>query len=466
MPHPLLPATGTRTGLRSEADLDLWIASGVSRLARPRAYSHVVAGTWTRASARERIEVICTASLEDRELRRQVLAALRQAVDFDAYVWLLTDPVTAVGAAPLAEVPCMAELPALIKAKYGTHVNRWTVLRQRGAPAGILSEAVGGDLSRSLLWREVLSRYGIGDVASAVFADQFGCWGFLDLWRRDDREQYTEADADFIASIAAPLTTALRQAQARTFVEPAASHRRDVGPVVLTLDDDLRIASRTAASKAWLDILLPPEPNERAIPASVYNVAAQLLAIEEGVDDHPASTRTHLAGGFWLTLRAARLSSEQPAPGATGSATTLVVTIEEASGAERLELFGRSFGLSVREYELLVLLATGCDTRAMARQMSLSEHTIQDHLKSIFAKTAAHDRVTVLSRALGTQARHGRLSRDRRLRLLLSAGLPSRPMNCGYPSDEVKDTAASLVSSRKVRLSSRYSVTAPWVCDR
>jgi DNA-binding CsgD family transcriptional regulator len=39
----------------------------------------------------------------------------------------------------------------------------------------------------------------------------------------------------------------------------------------------------------------------------------------------------------------------------------------------------------------------------MARQMSLSEHTIQDHLKSIFAKTGAHDRVSVLSRALGTR---------------------------------------------------------------
>ena len=80
-----------------------------------------------------------------------------------------------------------------------------------------------------------------------------------------------------------------------------------------------------------------------------------------------------------------------------------MVTIEEASAAERLELFGRAFGLSAREYELLGLLATGSDTRAMARQMSLSEHTIQDHLKSIFAKTQASDRITLLSRALGTR---------------------------------------------------------------
>jgi DNA-binding NarL/FixJ family response regulator len=35
--------------------------------------------------------------------------------------------------------------------------------------------------------------------------------------------------------------------------------------------------------------------------------------------------------------------------------------------------------------------------------MSLSEHTVQDHLKSIFAKTGARDRITVLSRALGTR---------------------------------------------------------------
>jgi hypothetical protein len=36
-------------------------------------------------------------------------------------------------------------------------------------------------------------------------------------------------------------------------------------------------------------VLLPPEPSEQAVPASVYNVAAQLLSAEEGIDDHPDS---------------------------------------------------------------------------------------------------------------------------------------------------------------------------------
>ena len=252
--------------------------------------------------------------VDARRLRLHVLAVLREVIDFDAYVWLLTDPVTTVGAAPVADVPCLPELPALIKAKYATPVNRWTVLQLQKSPAGTLSDAVGGELDRSLMWREVLCRYGIGDMVSAVFADQFGCWGFLDLWRNNTRGSFSAADAGFLAAAAAPLATALRHCQARTFVDPATQHRPDLGPVVLTLDDDLRITSRTAASRGWLDALLPPEADERAIPASVYNVAAQLLAVEQGVDAHPAFARTHLADGFWLALRAARLSPDQPPP--------------------------------------------------------------------------------------------------------------------------------------------------------
>jgi DNA-binding CsgD family transcriptional regulator len=366
-----------------------------------------MAGAWARTRAREQIEALDAAGLADRELRRQALAVLGDVVEYGAYVWLLTDPVTEVGTAPLAEVPGMAELPALIRAKYATPVNRWTALRRQPAPAGLLTEATGGDLTRSRVWREVMSRYRIRDVASVVFADQYGCWGFLDLWRDDSLGRFGADDAGFLADVAAPLARALRRCQARTFVAAAQPHRRDTGPVALTLDDDLRIVGRTAASKAWLDVLLPPGPGEQAIPASVYNVAAQLMAADDGIDDHPACARMHLADGFWLTLRAARLSrgsSGQPpgAPAGADGGPTIIVTIEEASAADRVDLFTRVFGLTVREHELLGLLATGSDTRAMARQMSLSEHTVNDHLKSIFAKTGARDRVTLLARALGT----------------------------------------------------------------
>jgi hypothetical protein len=83
------------------------------------------------ASARavERVVRVCGGRHDvARSLRLAVLDELRRAVGFDAYAWLLTDPETEVGAAPLADVPCLPELPRLIRLKYLTDVNRWTAL--------------------------------------------------------------------------------------------------------------------------------------------------------------------------------------------------------------------------------------------------------------------------------------------------------------------------------------------------
>ncbi|MEP6666654.1 MAG: helix-turn-helix transcriptional regulator [Nocardioidaceae bacterium] len=321
---------------------------------------------------------------------------LRREVGFDAYAWLITDPRTGVGCDPLADVPCMHELHTLIKFKYLTPVNRWTTLAGLPTKVGLLRGDVADELSVSLVWREVQSRYAVHDVASVVFSDRHGSWGFLDLWR-DRGVAFDAADGAFLASLVVPLTAALRRCQASTFTVTAVSHRRDLGPVVLVLDDDLAVVSQTAASKSWLEMLIPPVQGAPVIPASVYNVAAQLLALEAGVDDNEPSARVHLADGYWVTLRAARLSKAGDEPG------RVAVTIEEMSPADRLDVFSRSFDLTPRETELLAILATGIDTREVAQRVFLSEHTVQDHLKSIFAKTATHSRRTLLARALGTR---------------------------------------------------------------
>jgi DNA-binding CsgD family transcriptional regulator len=174
---------------------------------------------------------ICDPAADARTLRLRLLDEIREAIGFDAYAWLLTDPQTSVGSAPLADVPCLPELPRLIRLKYLTDINRWTTLRS--PPVALLREVTAGDLSRSLLWRDLLAGYDIADVAS------------------------------------------------------------------------------------------------------------------------------------------------------------------------RVALFARAFALSARESELVGQLVTGADTRELARQMFLSEHTVQDHLKSIFAKTSTHNRRALLSLVLG-----------------------------------------------------------------
>jgi DNA-binding NarL/FixJ family response regulator len=83
-------------------------------------------------------------------------------------------------------------------------------------------------------------------------------------------------------------------------------------------------------------------------------------------------------------------------------ARDIAVTLEDSSPAERATLFAAAHALTSRESELLNHLIEGVDTHELARLMFLLQHTVQDHLKSIFAKTSVHNRRTLLARAPGT----------------------------------------------------------------
>src|ERR1700757_4696032 len=274
----------------------------------------------TYARARETIGRICRGEADARTLRLEVLDAIRRATGFDAYAWLLTDPETSVGSSPLADVPCLPQLPQLIGLKYLTAVNRWTILP---CAAASLCGATGGALSQSLMWRELLCRYGVTDIASSVYRDRFGCWGFLDLWR-SGAPAFDEADIEFLGHIAGPVTAALRNGLARTFIPAAGGDQKPGGPVVLLLSPELVVRAQTPQTQRYLRVLIPPEPeNQAPVPAGAYNVAAQLLATEAGVDGSPPVARVHLADGRWLTLRAARMDTS---PGPAGG--DVAVSIE------------------------------------------------------------------------------------------------------------------------------------------
>lgn len=198
-----------------------------------------------------------------------------------------------------------------------------------------------------------------------------------------------------MAGVVAPVTLALRRAVARTIHESPPILAWS-GPAVLVLSGDLQVQAQTSVTEDYLRGLVPPEGDRRPIPAGAYNVAAQLLAVEAGVDDHPPLMRVHLDSGVWLTLRAARVDAACP-PGDRD----IAVTIEATSPAERRRLFASSHGLSPRERELVELLAHGADTHTIAEKMFLSEHTVQDHFKSVFAKTGTRNRRSLLARLVG-----------------------------------------------------------------
>lgn len=350
---------------------------------------------------RDRIERIAGRGLDAKELRLCVVRDLRAAAPFDAYAWLMIDPLSVVGTAPLVHVPVPppleAHVPGYILSKYLTTVNRWTTLLDESRPVATLVGSTGGELVRSVMWREIQAQLGVVDVATVVFSDRFGCWGNLDLWRIHPAPVFQRVEIRFLETVAAAITKGLRVAQARTFTQPSSDPDRSA-PAVLVLGPDLRVRSQTTFAAERVSALNPRDPVDPAapppIPAAALNVAAQLLAREARVDDHEPVARTHLSGGRWLTVKADRLGA---AP-----SSDIAVTIEDTSAPDRLELFARAHGLSPREHDILMHLAAGHDSKTIAGQLHLSEHTVNDHVKSVLTKTETKTRQTVISRALAT----------------------------------------------------------------
>lgn len=361
--------------------------------------------SWALSRSLERIGELCRDVLDDRELRRGVLAEVGRMVPFSAFAWPLADPETATGIAPMARIPCPDELPDLIRLKYLTSDCRWTALIGQRRPATTLLIGTGGRPARSALWNGLLSRYRVTDVLSAVFADKHGCWGWLDLWRAGGEGTFSEPETDYLATAAPLVATGLRRsraAQCRRDAEglgaawPAV--RKPLPPqAVLTLDERLAVVGRTASAGDWLGLLQRgPRPYE-GIPAEVLNVAAQLLAREAGVDPHLAMSRVPVGLGAWALLRSTRMDAARP-----GATPPLVVTIQECPAADRLEIFARCFALTPQQQRLLGLTAAGLNTAGLAAALRISPYTVQDQFKAVFAACGVRNRSALLALALGT----------------------------------------------------------------
>ena len=97
---------------------------------------------------------------------------------FDRFCVLLADPDTLMEHRGLGGNDWRSEVPTLnLNTGRQADVNSLAVLVGRRNPVGGLRAATGGDLARSERWREIYSRYGVGDELRTAAVDRHGCWG-------------------------------------------------------------------------------------------------------------------------------------------------------------------------------------------------------------------------------------------------------------------------------------------------
>lgn len=76
----------------------------------------------------------------------------------------------------------------------------------------------------------------------------------------------------------------------------------------------------------------------------------------------------------------------------------MVVTIDATPRAELTTVALSAAGLTRREHEVAALVLRGASTKRIAGELYLSEHTVQDHLKAVFAKTGVNSRRDLIAR--------------------------------------------------------------------
>jgi DNA-binding CsgD family transcriptional regulator len=259
------------------------------------------------------------------------------------------------------------------------------LIARRPRPVASLLAETRGDVARSPRWDQVLGPAGIGDVAILACRDIQGCWGWIELFRDSSDRAFDDGELELLESIGSAIGSALRRHAMPRRDEPTTTA---APPGTLVLNRDLRLVSWTPSARAWIDALPSAAMFARwgMLPSVVYPTA--VLARSQGGDE-AARALVQAADGRWVTIEAAALEGEREGE--------IAVHLRSATAGETFELLCRVYALSPRERDVVSLLVAGLDTRAIAKQLFISAHTVQDHLKSVFAKVGIHSRRELLA---------------------------------------------------------------------
>jgi DNA-binding CsgD family transcriptional regulator len=340
-----------------------------------------------RRRCRERLERLSTSELDCESMRREALADLQAVIGFDRWCWPLADPETLLPCSGIALHDFGPGVPRLLELEYSADgFAAKHVLARRLDSAGSLSAETAGDLARSARWDEVMRPVGIGDVAGAACRDSLGCWGWIEAYRDCGDRPFEADDLELLASVAASMAPALR----RSGIGPNGHGTAEpTPPGVIVLDGSLRRVSWTEWARTWIDVLpsAPLYAMMGILPSVIYPAATWARSAGSAVGAHALLQGVD---GRWVMIEAAPLEG--------GGEGEIAVTLRAATARETFDLFCRVYALSQREREVVALLAAGLDTRAVTKRLFISRHTVQDHLKSVFAKVGIHSRRELLAR--------------------------------------------------------------------
>jgi DNA-binding CsgD family transcriptional regulator len=322
-------------------------------------------------------------------LAAAVCAAYRTAVPYDFGCLATTDPATGLISWAWKSRPLEVGDEEWAAAEYGPpDVNQFAEIATRAEPVGVLSIDTAGRPGTCRRLRDFLTpRFGFTDELRVVFRSRGLAWGALALYRGPGEPPFGAAEAQRAAAVHGQVADLIRAA---VFGTRRTTPEAPPGPSVIVVDGADRVVNITAAARARVDDL--GGWDHGSLPSAVLAAGATARTSPE-----LATTRAVGRSGSWLLIRATTFGS-----GPAAGAADVVITIDVASAADVSALTLAARGLSPREQDVAGLVLQGASTQAIATTLHLSPHTVQDHLKSIFARLGVNSRREMVRRLVLT----------------------------------------------------------------
>ena len=329
----------------------------------------------------------------------EVAARLRRVVDCDAMCWHTLDPLTRlmtsdapqelIGAGIFTPQTAPAAGATVVASEYlREDFNTFAGLAARRVPVGVLSGVTRGRPQRSARYRDLLAPSGIPFEMRAAFVVRGRCWGAVHLARREDRRDFGQEDVDALASITATVADGIR-----TSLRFDAARRPDDGtaPGLVVLDGTNNVELITPAARGLMAALRSPAvaQNEETPPTPLIALATFARSRAHGAGPQGDVVAVPSPSG-WITLHASL--PEGPASG------QVAIVLERTAGPETTAVRLEAHGVTAREREIATLLAQGLSNGEIAATLVLSPYTVQDHIKSLFEKTAVSSRQELVAR--------------------------------------------------------------------
>lgn len=341
----------------------------------------------TMEAVKRQLNKLAAAQVASQLYRESALTLIREAVPFESACCTSVDPVTLLSTGASTDEAIEAIHHKLFEYEYlHNDYNSYGQLAQAVMPAATLSEATDGQLERSGRYRAVLFPAGFGDELRAALLSEGACWGYLTLFRKAGDPLFLEEERLLIAAIAPILAKSLKKNSLELPSTDVGVRKEEPGLIVLS--DQLEPISFDRSARHWLSELRSLEQIDGVtLPRPIRAVCSRALAQARTTagERQTAKVCIRMPEGLYLSIRASMLE------GAYGL-IQLAVSIEPAKPSDILPLIVEAYALSAREKQIIERIIRGFSTKELAHSLHISAYTVQDHLKSIFAKTGVSSR--------------------------------------------------------------------------